>query len=64
MSSHLRLTTCFYYYIVATIGMRDATLTQIENAASIDVCVTLINSMQLEISLTAFIETSPVTATG
>lgn len=49
---------------VATIGMRDATLTQMENSVSFQVCVTLINSMQLEISLTAFIETSPVTATG
>ena len=55
------------YYInltVATIGMRNATLTLMENDASIDVCVTLINFVQLEIPLTVFIETSPVTATG
>lgn len=43
--------------------MRYATLTQTENAYSVSVCVTLIY-MWLEISLTALIETSPVTATG
>jgi hypothetical protein len=43
--------------------MRYPTLTRTENAVSVGVCATLI-SMQLEISLTAFIETSPVTATG
>ena len=51
-------------YTVATIGMATATLTKMESAVSIQVCTVLINSMQLEISLTAFIETSPVTATG
>ena len=39
-------------------------LTQTEDAMSIQVCAVLINSMQLEISLTAFMETSPITATG
>jgi uncharacterized membrane protein len=51
--------------IVAAIGMRNATLTEVENTTSVDICVTLINSTRLEVSrLTAFIETSPVTATG
>jgi hypothetical protein len=47
--------------------MRNATLTvhEAENATSIDICVTFINSTRLEIPrLTAFLETSAVTATG
>lgn len=67
LASHLHVIIKDVYYFlltVATIGMRNASLTQTEDAVSIQVCVTLINSMQLEISLTAFVETSPITATG
>ena len=44
--------------------METPTITVTEDTLSVSVCAVLINLVQLEIPLTAFVETQPVTATG
>ena len=52
-----------FFPSVAVIGMTSPNLSQTEDSIDVSVCVTLLQS-QLEITLTAFIETQGVTATG
>ena len=50
---------------VATIGMEVPTLSHTENALSFSVCVLLLGSSAIEVpTLTSFIETQAITATG
>ena len=44
--------------------MTSSSLTQLENSVDITVCVLLLQSQRLEITLTAFVTTEAITATG
>ena len=49
---------------VAQIGMARSTLTTTEADTSISLCAVLINLVELDISLTALVQTQAVTAAG
>ena len=53
-----------YLYTVAEIGMVRSTFMTTEADSSISVCAVLINFVELDIPLTAFVQTQPITATG
>ena len=58
---------CAFMHIhctVALIGMESASIVETESDLSLNVCVQLINLIQLDIPLTAFIDTQSGTATG
>ena len=53
-----------YLYTVAEIGMVEPIAMVTEAETSISLCAVLINFVELEIPLTAFIQTQAITATG
>ena len=54
----------FCMYTVAEIGMVQSTFTIAEADTSITLCVVLINFVELDIPLTAIVQTQAVTAAG
>lgn len=53
-----------YYLAVAVIGMEQPAITRTESRTSISLCIVVINRVQLDIDLSASIETHEITATG
>ena len=48
----------------AVIGMTTPFINQIEASTTVSICAVLTGLTRLEISLTAFVRTQPITATG
>ena len=61
---HLQQLLLRYLHTVAEIGMVEPTIMVTEAGTSISLCAVLINLVQLDIPLTAFVQTQAITATG
>ena len=61
---HLLQLLLFLICTVAEIGMVEPTTMVTEAGTSIALCAVLINLVQLDIPLTAFVQTQAITATG